>query len=161
MTGLSRSTRPCLPDAYAPAREVLVVRRVGSLPVDDGPDRASLPEVHRRVRDIHGRRVMLDAPGPVMARLAAIENDLAARENALESAARGWFHAKRDKEHRRAVAFMRASGTVAERNAAADIETAMLGAAEEAEWEALKAVVRVLETRASIGQSILRSQGRA
>lgn len=104
---------------------------------------------------------MLDAPGPVMARLAAIENDLAARENALESAARGWFHAKRDKEHRRAVAFMRASGTVAERNAAADIETAMLGAAEEAEWEALKAVVRVLETRASIGQSILRSQGRA
>lgn len=104
---------------------------------------------------------VLDAPGPVMARLASIENDLAVRENALESAAMAWFRVKRDKEHRRAVAFMRAAGTVAERNAAADIETAMLGATEEAEWEALKAVVRVLETRASIGQSILRSQGRA
>lgn len=104
---------------------------------------------------------MLDAPGPVIARLAAIENDLALRENVLEAAAMAWFRVKREKEHKRAVAFTRASGTVAERNAAADIETAMLGASEEAEWEALKAVVRVLETRASIGQSILRSQGRA
>lgn len=102
----------------------------------------------------------MDNPGLVTARLTAIEGDLAARENALEAAALAWFRVKRDKEHKRAVAFMQASGTVAERNALADIETAMLGAAEEAEWEALKAVVRVLETRASIGQSILRSQGR-
>jgi hypothetical protein len=29
---------------------------------------------------------------------------------------------------------------------------------EEAEYEALKAVIRVLETRASIGQSLLRTQ---
>jgi Cdc6-like AAA superfamily ATPase len=104
--------------------------------------------------------VSLDTPGPVIQRLAAIENDLAMRENVLEAAALAWFRAKREKEHKRAVAFTRAAGTVAERNAAADIETAMLGASEEAEWEALKAVVRVLETRASIGQSILRSQGR-
>lgn len=103
----------------------------------------------------------MDTPSPVIARLTAIENDLALRENVLEAAAMAWFRAKRDKEHRRAVAFMGASGTVAERNAAADIETSMLGASEEAEWEALKAVVRVLETRASIGQSILKSQGRS
>lgn len=102
----------------------------------------------------------MDAPGPVIARLTAIENDLAMRENVLEAAALAWFRAKREKEHKRAVAFMQATGTVAERNASADIQTSMLGAAEEAEWEALKAVVRVLETRASIGQSILRSQGR-
>lgn len=103
----------------------------------------------------------MDNPGLVMGRLNEIDKDLAARLNALEAAALAWFRVKRDKEHKRAVAFMKASGTVAERNAVAEIETAMLGAAEEAEWEALKAVVRVLETRASIGQSILRSQGRA
>lgn len=103
----------------------------------------------------------MDAPGPVIGRLEAIDKDLAARQNALEAAALAWFRAKRDKEHKRAVEFLRARGTVAERNAVADEQTSMLGMAEEAEWEALKAVVRVLETRASIGQSILRSQGRS
>lgn len=102
----------------------------------------------------------LSHPGAVMARLEAIDNDLAVRQGALEAAALAWFRAKRDKEHRRAVEFMRATGTVAERNATADELTSMLGMAEEAEWEALRAVVRVLEARASIGQSILRSQGR-
>ena len=43
----------------------------------------------------------------------------------------------------------------------ADRETAREGAEAEAEWEALRAVVRVLDTRASIGQSILKAQGRA
>lgn len=102
----------------------------------------------------------LDTPGPVIDRLDQIERDLAARQNALEAAALAWFRAKRDKEHKRAVEFLRAQGTVAERNAVADEQTSLLGMAEEAEWEALKAVVRVMETRASIGQSILRSQGR-
>jgi hypothetical protein len=103
----------------------------------------------------------MDNPGQVIARLEEIEQDLAKRQNLLEDAAKGWFRAKRDKEHRRAVEFLKASGTVAERNALADQETALDGKNEEAEWEALKAVVRVLETRASIGQSILRSQARA
>jgi hypothetical protein len=101
-----------------------------------------------------------DAPAPVIQRLTDIENDLALRQNTLESAARKWFVAKRDKEKARAVAFLSASGTVAERSAIADRETALDGKNEEAEWEAVKAVVRVLEARASIGQSILRSQGR-
>ena len=39
-----------------------------------------------------------DAPAPVIARLEAIENDLAIRQNAYEAAARGWFIAKRNKE---------------------------------------------------------------
>jgi hypothetical protein len=102
----------------------------------------------------------MDNPGQVIARLEEIEQDLAKRQNLTEDAAKSWFRAKRDKEHRRAVEFLKASGTVAERNALADQETALDGKNEEAEWEALKAVVRVLETRASIGQSILRSQGR-
>lgn len=100
-------------------------------------------------------------PATVMNRLAEIENDLAARQNTLEAAGRAWFTAKRDRERARAVAFLSAQGTVAERNAIADEQTALDGRNEEAEWEALKAVVRVLETRASIGQSLLRSMGRA
>jgi hypothetical protein len=104
--------------------------------------------------------VSLSDPGNVLARLEAIETDLELRQNTLEAAARGWFLAKRDKEHKRAVAFLSAEGTVAERSAIADRETALMGAQDEAEYEALRAVVRTLETRASIGQSILRTQNR-
>lgn len=102
----------------------------------------------------------LSDPQAVIARLDAIEHDLAVRQNALEAAALAWFRAKRDRERQRALAFISATGTVAERNAIADRDTAMLGAPEEAEYEALRAVVRVLDTRASIGQSLLKSQGR-
>lgn len=102
----------------------------------------------------------LDAPGPVLARLATIENDLATRQNNLEDAARKWFIAKRDRERDYAVEYLRAEGPVEARKSAALKVTSHIGANEEAEYEALKAVVRVLETRASIGQSILRSQGR-
>jgi hypothetical protein len=103
----------------------------------------------------------LSHPSAVLERLEAIDQDLAARQNTLEAAARAWFIAKRDKEKARAVAFLSAQGTVAERAAKADELTALDGKHEEAEWEAVKAVVRVLETRASIGQSILRAQGRS
>jgi hypothetical protein len=104
--------------------------------------------------------VTLDNPGAVVGRLQAIEDDLAVRQNTLESAALAWFRAKRDKEHARAVAFLSASGTVAERNAIADRATALDGKLEEAEWESVRAVVRVLETRATIGMALLKSQGR-
>lgn len=103
----------------------------------------------------------LSAPATVMERLEAIEEDLAARQNALEAAARAWFTAKSQREHDRAVAFLAAEGTVAERNALADQATALDGREAEAEWEALRAVVRVLDTRASIGQSILKAQARS
>ncbi len=100
-------------------------------------------------------------PAIVIDRLDEIERDLANRQRALEAAARDWFAAKRDREKARATAFLSAQGTVAERQALADEQTALNGKTAEAEWEALKAVVRVLETRASIGQSLLRSMGRA
>lgn len=100
------------------------------------------------------------APSPVITRLEAIEQDLATRQNALESAALNWYRTKRDLERERALAFIAADGTVAERTAIAQRDTALIGKQEEAEYEALRAVVRTLETRASIGQSILRAQGR-
>lgn len=102
----------------------------------------------------------LNHPQGVIERLEEIENDLAVRQGTLEAAALAWFRVKRDKEHARAVAFIKASGTVAQRTAEADAETALIGKQEEALWEASRAVVRTLETRASIGQSLLRSQGR-
>jgi hypothetical protein len=103
----------------------------------------------------------LSDPGLVLARLESIENDLALRQNTFEASALEWFRKKRDREHARAVAFMKATGTVAERNAQADLETCRIGMEEEAQFEALRAVMRTLETRASIGQSVLRSQGRS
>jgi hypothetical protein len=105
--------------------------------------------------------VDLTTPQAVMDRLAEIENDLAIRQNIFEDAALDWYRAKRDKEKARAVAFLSAEGTVAERSAIADEQTALDGKQEEALYESIKAVIRTLETRASIGQSLLRAQGRA
>jgi hypothetical protein len=103
----------------------------------------------------------LSSPSVVMARLEEIDRDLAERQNRLEEAAMRWYRAKRDRERARAEAWLAAEGTVAERNAVADRETALMGASDEASYEALKSVVRVLDTRASIGQSLLKAQSRS
>ena len=103
----------------------------------------------------------LSDPGLVVGRLESIELELALLQNEYETAAMEWFRAKRAKEKQWAVAFISAQGTVAERKAIADRDTAEIGMEEEASYEAKRAAERVLSTRASIGQSILRSQGRA
>lgn len=102
----------------------------------------------------------LSSPVEVMERLAAIENDLAGRQNALETAALAHFRAKRDREKAWAESFIAAEGTIAERKALADREHAQYGSEAEASYEALRSVVRVLDTRASIGMAILKAQGR-
>lgn len=102
----------------------------------------------------------LDHAQAVIERLEQIERDLAIRQNALEAAALAWFRAKRDKDKQWAQAYIAAEGPAHERKAKADLAVTSIGVIEEAEWEAIKAVVRTLETRASIGQSLLRSQGR-
>jgi hypothetical protein len=103
----------------------------------------------------------LSDPAVVQARLNEIDIDLATRQNKLESAALDWFRGKREREKARAEAFLAAGGTVAERNAIADKTTALLFVEDEAKYEAQKSVVRVLDTRAAIGMSLLRSQSRA
>lgn len=103
----------------------------------------------------------LDTPAVVQERLADIENDLAARQIDFEQAALDHFRSKREKEKARADAFLGAEGTVAERTAIAESETALIGMEHEGRWEGLKGVVRVLDTRAAIGMSLLRSHGRA
>ncbi len=103
----------------------------------------------------------MNTPSQVMARLEAIDVDLALRQNTFEAAALSWFRVKRDREYAAAKAFLATSGTVAERRAQADLETALMGKEDEALYESLKAVMRTLETRATIGQSVLKAQGRA
>lgn len=103
----------------------------------------------------------ISSPAQVIARLSDIEDELAMRQNELEEAAQAWFVEKRDREKAHATAFLAAEGTVAERNAIADKQTADMGKVSEAAYEAQKAVVRVLDTRATIGCAILKAQGRA
>lgn len=102
----------------------------------------------------------LSNPAAVIARLEEIEADLAGRQREYEEAAQAHFVRKREKEKQRAEAFLAAEGTVAERTAIADRETATVGCVEEASYEAQKSVVKVLEARATIGAAILKAQGR-
>jgi hypothetical protein len=102
-------------------------------------------------------------PAIVLSRLAEIEEDLGHRQLAFEEAAEGFYRAKRDFELELATARLDAQGTVQER-----ADRALLSLAKgdtykrliisEASYEGAKAAMRTLETRASIGQSILRSQ---
>ncbi len=108
---------------------------------------------------------MLSTPAEIMLRLEEIDNDLAERLPSYEKAAEDHFRAKRDKEKAHATAFLTnridAAGkplSVSERNAIADAETATMGAEHEAIYEARKSAVRVLETRATIGASLLKVQ---
>jgi hypothetical protein len=106
---------------------------------------------------------LLGDPQAVITRLAEIENDLAIRQNLYEDVAGKWFVAQRDIKRAHATALLGSDeGTVTEKKAEADIAAATAPGSElEGEYEALKAVIRVLETRATIGMSILKAQGRA
>lgn len=103
----------------------------------------------------------LTHPGAVLARLEQIEHDLSERQGEYERAAFAWYRAKRELEHDIAVAYLAAEGTVDERRSKARKAVQGLHTEEEAQYEAIKAAVRVLETRASIGMAILKSQGRS
>jgi hypothetical protein len=106
--------------------------------------------------------VDLTHPSAIIARLGEIEADLALRQNQFEEVARQWYVAQREIGRKKAQALLGSSAkTVAAAKAegelaAYDIE----GAASEAEYESLKAVIRVLEQRAMIGMSLLKAQGR-
>lgn len=98
-----------------------------------------------------------------MDRLAEIENDLAIRQNLYEAAAGDWFKAQREIKRLWAVALLESEAvSVTEKKAEADIAAATApGAERESEYVALKAVIGVLETRATIGMSVLKAMGRA
>lgn len=100
-------------------------------------------------------------PAQIEQRLQELEQDLGNRQNLYAEAAEKWHRILRDREHRHAVEFMRAEGSVTERRERARQETALIGMAEEAEYEGLRAAIKVMETRAMIGMALLKSAGRA
>lgn len=103
----------------------------------------------------------LSTPQQVQERLEEIDQELAEKQNAYEKSAYDWFIARREKEYRYAIEYRKAEGTVAERSAWADAVTVQIGSEHEATFEAIKAKVKLLESRASIGMAILKSQGRS
>ena len=107
--------------------------------------------------------VRLSDPGAVMDRLAEIENDLAQRQNPYEEAARKWYGAQRELVRRKAEKLLSSeAASVTEKKAEGDLAAFDVeGASAEGEYEALRAAVKVLEIRATIGMSILKAQGRA
>jgi hypothetical protein len=99
-------------------------------------------------------------PAQIEQRLEELERDLAARQNLYEAAAENWYRVLRTREHKHAVEFMKAEGQITERKEKAKQETALIGMVEEAEYEGLKAAIRVMEQRAMIGMALLKSAGR-
>lgn len=102
-----------------------------------------------------------------MERLAEIEALMATNQNELEPAATNYYTYKREVDVLRAKTLLTLEGgTVDSRHArvteiiaSSDLWEAFVSA--EAAYESLKLAQRSLADRASIGQSILRAQGRA
>lgn len=112
-------------------------------------------------------RIALDNPGAAMRVLSDVENELATNQNPYESAAKDRAILIREWEKRLAICRMTAKGNDADaRKAAAlsmaierdDLYARLMDA--EGRFEGQKALMRTLETRASVAQSVLRSQGR-
>lgn len=100
-------------------------------------------------------------PAEIEQRLQDLERDLGDRQNAYASAAEKSSRVCRKREHQHAVEFMKASGgTVTERKEQAREQTSLIGIHEEAEYEGLRAAIKVMETRSMILMSLLRSAGR-
>lgn len=102
-------------------------------------------------------------PAQIIERLESIEADLDARQSKGEAAAENFYRTKRDYELAYAIKFMNATGTVTERKLKATREMERdpvynILKEHEGAYEGWKAATRTLETRASIGQSLLRAQ---
>lgn len=102
-----------------------------------------------------------------MSRLEELDRELAERQNDFEQAAENFYKEKREWEKQLAQAFVKADGkNQEERRSNALLALERDGDAyyrfvnAEARYEGQKAGFRVRETRASIGQSLLRSMGR-
>ena len=95
---------------------------------------------------------MLD-PVELSQRLEAIEKDLELRQQPLAEAAHKFYLAKREQEKAQAEIFLTAVGSVEARKAESVVRTEGFAEAE-ALYEARKRAVGVLETRASILQTL-------
>lgn len=103
---------------------------------------------------------VLSHPAGVIDRLEAIESELAIAQLELEAAAMEWFKLRRERAHAEATAYVQSEGTDTARRLAGKAAGADVGWEAEARYEIVKTKVRTLSDRATIGQSILRAQGR-
>lgn len=99
----------------------------------------------------------------IVERLESIERDVADRQVKGEESAESFYRAKRDYELEYAKAFIQAKGSPTERKQQATeaLEkhpTYFALLESEGAYEGWKAVMRALEQRASIGQSLLKAQ---
>lgn len=109
------------------------------------------------------------SPDQIMGRLEEIEKDLGERQNEYAEAAENRHKLVRDFELRAARAGLAArADTATEKKWKALVEIAAADdslyedlANAEGAYEGAKAAVRVLETRANIGMSLLKAHGRA
>lgn len=106
-------------------------------------------------------------PAEVLRRLDEIEKDLAERQGEYEKAAGDRARLVRDWDRRLAIHGRTAKGSSADVRKSVALSNAietddLYERLQDAEgrFEALRVVMRTLETRATIGQSILRAQGR-
>lgn len=102
-------------------------------------------------------------PQQLVIRLEQIAQELAERQGPLEEYAREATRAKRHREQVHAAAFLKAKAsglTVAEANAIATNQTALIGVDDEARYDAFKRVISVLETQASIHQTLIKTNVR-
>lgn len=104
----------------------------------------------------------LSDPATLMARLEAVERDLAMRQNPFAASAKAWYDAKREVEKTKAKVLLTSDRTsITEKKAAGELAAYSIeGAASEAEYEATKAVIRVLEQRAMVLMALLKAQVR-
>lgn len=105
----------------------------------------------------------LDSPHIIHGKLLEIEHDLAIRQNSYEHVTGAWYRAQRDIKKAAAVALLSSTASsVTEKKAEADLAAHVVDGAEyEAEYEATKAALRVLEQRSMILMALLKSLGRA
>lgn len=101
----------------------------------------------------------------IVTRLEEIEEALAVLDHETDHPAAAFFRAKRDWEFAWAQTYLKQEGTVEERKQRTIIamypsEDYKRFVVAEARYEAHKARTRTLETRASIGQSLLRASTR-
>lgn len=104
----------------------------------------------------------MNDPAAILRRLGEIDEDLANRQNDFAKAAGDKARLVREVDYAEAVAYAGAPGNTTDRRAAAK---ARVGASQEykdltaaeAAYDAAKAAVGVLTTRASIGQTLLRT----
>lgn len=101
------------------------------------------------------------SPVEVQQRLAEVDAQLALAQNQLVEVSLAAGRAERDAAVEKERAYAAAPGTATERKVIADAAAAQIGVDDRAKWDAYKLLVRVLESRASIGMALLKSYGRA